>query len=163
MKIFWMVLKLLKAGIDLIIRDYYMTFSISALVSTRDSHIKPEVFFSFLFFDILCLTPLHRHRKLNSGTNIDIWRQILLLTLRTNNQHWLPAIIEHAKTNILQQICIPANPPVLCGRLLHKRRNYGNLPLAGPLPRGSIASPAFRYFNLQWPAFVFLWIFHYCQ
>jgi len=67
-----MVLKLLKAGIDLIIRDYYMTFSISALVSTRDSHIKPEVFFSFLFFDILCLTPLHRHRKLNSGTNIDI-------------------------------------------------------------------------------------------
>ena len=91
MKIFWMVLKLLKAGIDLIIRDYYMTFSISALVSAGDSHIKPEVFFSILFFDILCLTPLHRHRKLNSGTNIDIWRQILLLALRTNNQHWLPA------------------------------------------------------------------------
>ena len=105
-----MVLKLLKAGIDLIIGDYYMTFSISAMVSARDSHIKPEVFFSFLFFDILCLTPLHRHRKLNSGTNIDIWRQILLLALRTNNQHWLPAIIEHAKTNILQQICIPAKP-----------------------------------------------------
>ena len=25
-----------------IVRDYYMTFSISALVSARDSHIKPE-------------------------------------------------------------------------------------------------------------------------
>jgi len=26
----------------LILRDYYMTFSISALVSARDSHIKPD-------------------------------------------------------------------------------------------------------------------------
>ena len=25
-----------------ILRDYYMTFSISALVSARDSHIKPD-------------------------------------------------------------------------------------------------------------------------
>ena len=27
---------------QLIIRDYYTTFSISALVLTRDSHIKPD-------------------------------------------------------------------------------------------------------------------------
>jgi hypothetical protein len=32
-------------------------------------------------------------------------------------------------------------------RLPHKRRNSGNLPLAGPLPHGSIESPAFGYLN----------------
>ena len=36
---------------------------------------------------------------------------------------------------------IPANPPVLCGSLPHKRRNSWNLPLAGPLPHGNIQSP----------------------
>jgi hypothetical protein len=132
MKIFWMVLKLLKAGIDLIIRDYYMTFSISALVSARDSHIKPEVFFSILFFDILCLTPLHRHRKLNSGTNIDIWRQILLLALRTNNQHWLPA----------------------------QTKKFRKSPTCPSVPAREYTISRIR---LLWPAFVFLWIFHYCQ
>jgi hypothetical protein len=30
---------------------------------------------------------------------------------------------------------IPANPPVLCGSLPHKRRNSRNLPLAGLIPR----------------------------
>jgi sterol desaturase/sphingolipid hydroxylase (fatty acid hydroxylase superfamily) len=46
-------------------------------------------------------------------------------------------------------------------RLLIKRRNSGNLPLAGPLPRGSIDSPTFGYFNPQWPAFLFLGIIFY--
>ena len=31
----------------------------------------------------------------------------------------------------------------------HKQRNSGNLPLAGPFPRGSIEYPAFEYFNLH--------------
>jgi hypothetical protein len=35
--------------------------------------------------------------------NTDIWRLIRIFTLRANNQHWILAIIGHAKTNILQQ------------------------------------------------------------
>jgi hypothetical protein len=30
------------SGDRLVLRDYYMTFSISALVLARDSHIKPD-------------------------------------------------------------------------------------------------------------------------
>ena len=37
------------------------------------------------------------------GQYMDIWGQIFILTLRANNQHWLPPIIGHAKMKILQQ------------------------------------------------------------
>jgi hypothetical protein len=56
-----------------------------------------------LYFDIFSLRPLCRYRKLNSGTNTDIQGPIRIFALRANNQHWLLAIIGHAKTNILQQ------------------------------------------------------------
>jgi hypothetical protein len=37
----------------------------------------------------------------DTGSWIRVQKRIF--TLRANNKHWLPAIIEHAKTNILQQ------------------------------------------------------------
>ena len=128
-----------------------MTFSISALVSARDSHIKPDSeagglipgtickilchnlfisYFTLTFFKhwfyiaekifeltncenkslrelplfnlqifLQCCSVQWRYNVFVKSTqDADIWME-----LRANNQHWLLAIIGHAKTNILQQ------------------------------------------------------------
>ena len=54
---------------------------------------------------------------------MDIWGQISILALRANNQHWRPAIIGHAKTNILQHVLysllIVLNSPSILHYLLY--------------------------------------------
>ena len=59
---------------------------------------------------------------------MDIWGQISILALRANNQHWRPAIIGHAKTNILQHVLysllIVLNSPSILHYLLYVWHAY---------------------------------------
>ena len=147
-----------------------MTFSMSALVSARDSRIKPDRESDFKRYQTISICTMtlesvckiYPKRWYSIGNSFSIWRinlsqlfrfklfhlfsntlkcvnlieiqfyvyfympsllvfwhimfdttmqtpevefgsQISILALRAKSQHWLPAIIGHAKTNILQQ------------------------------------------------------------
>jgi hypothetical protein len=70
------------------------------LYGANDKNWNSDLYWNVMFNSCNMMN----YRKLNSGANTDIWGQIRIAPyLPWNNQHWLLAIIGHAKTNILQQ------------------------------------------------------------